>query len=166
MASRTDLQIPPSDEIVTVSEFTQQVKYLLESELGGAWLRGEVSNLRVQQSGHVYFSLKDEGSQVSSVLFRNDALKQEVELEDGMEVIVFGQISVYEPRGNYQLIVRLVVLDGQGQLQRKFEQLKARLEEEGLFDKSQKREIPAFPRTIGIITSPTGAAVQDFIRIL
>lgn len=161
-----ELLIPPADEIESVSEFTKKVKYLLETEIGGAWIRGEVSNLRRQASGHVYFSLKDEGSQVSSVLFRNDAFKQSVDLEDGMQVVVFGQISVYEPRGNYQLIVRLVVQDGLGRLQREFERLKAQLLEEGLFDEENKKPIPTFPRAVGIITSSTGAAVQDFIRIL
>lgn len=161
-----DLLIPPADEIESVTEFTKKVKYLLETEIGGAWIRGEVSNLRRQASGHVYFSLKDEGSQVSSVLFRNDAYKQSVDLEDGMQVVVFGQIGVYEPRGNYQLIVRLVVQDGLGKLQREFERLKAQLLEEGLFDEDIKKPIPTFPRAVGIITSPTGAAVQDFIRIL
>ena len=161
-----DLLIPPADEIASVSEFTKKVKYLLETEIGGAWIRGEVSNLRRQSSGHVYFSLKDEGSQVTSVMFRNDAYKQSVDLEDGMQVIVFGQVSVYEPRGNYQLIVRLVVMDGLGRLQQVFEKLKARLQEEGLFDEESKKKIPSFPRAVGIITSPTGAAVQDFIRIL
>ncbi|MCZ6671569.1 MAG: exodeoxyribonuclease VII large subunit [Verrucomicrobia bacterium] len=161
-----DLLIPPADEIESVSEFTQKIKYLLETEIGGAWVRGEVSNLRRQQSGHIYFSLKDEGSQISAVMFRNDAVKQTVEVEDGVQVIVFGQISVYEPRGNYQLIVRLVVMDGLGKLQREFERLKAQLQEEGLFDADTKKAIPTFPKAIGIITSPTGAAVQDFIRIL
>ncbi len=163
---KQDLLIPPSDEIESVSEFTQKVKYLLETEIGGAWIRGEVSNLRRQQSGHVYFSLKDSGSQLTSVMFRNDAYKQSVDLEDGMQVIVFGQISVYEPRGNYQLIVRLVVLDGLGRLQQEFERLKDRLQKEGLFDEANKKSIPRFPRAVGIVTSPTGAAVQDFIRIL
>jgi exodeoxyribonuclease VII large subunit len=161
-----DLLIPPADEIDSVTEFTRRIKYLLETEIGGAWIRGEVSNLRRQQSGHYYFSLKDEGSQVASVIFRNDVLKQSVELEDGMQVVVFGQISVYEPRGNYQLIVRLVVQDGLGKLQREFERLKSRLQQEGLFDEDRKKPIPTFPRAVGIITSPTGAAVQDFIRIL
>lgn len=161
-----DPLIPPADEIESVSEFTKKVKYLLETEIGGAWIRGEVSNLKRQPSGHLYFSLKDEGSQVTAVMFRNDALKQTVELEDGIQVIVFGQISVYEPRGNYQLIIRLVVLDGLGRLQREFERLKQRLQAEGLFDARHKKPIPPFPRAIGVVTSPTGAAVQDFIRIL
>ena len=163
---RQDLLIPPADEIKSVSELTQQVKYLLETGIGGVWIRGEISNLRRQQSGHIYFSLKDAGSQVSAVLFRNDALKQTLDLENGLQVIVFGQISVYEPRGNYQLIIRMVVLDGLGRLQREFERLKLKLQEKGLFDKERKKEIPPLPRAVGIITSPTGAAVQDFIRIL
>ncbi|MBH54318.1 MAG: exodeoxyribonuclease VII large subunit [Opitutaceae bacterium] len=161
-----DLLIPPAQEIESVSEFNQRVKYLLEREIGGAWVRGEISNLRHQSSGHIYFSLKDAGGQVSAVLFRNDAVKQDVEIEDGMRVVVFGQASVYEPRGNYQLIVRLVVMDGLGRLQQQFERLKARLAEEGLFDDESKLSIPEFPRTIGVVTSPQGAAVQDFIRIL
>ncbi len=163
---KQDLLIPPSDEIESVSEFTKKIKYLLETEIGGGWIRGEISNLRRQQSGHVYFSLKDSGSQLTSVMFRNDAQKQSVNLEDGMQVIVFGQISVYEPRGNYQLIVRLIVLDGLGRLQQEFERMKTRLNEEGLFDAANKKAIPRFPRAVGIVTSPTGAAVQDFIRIL
>lgn len=161
-----ELLIPPADEIESVTEFTRKVKYLLETEIGAAWVRGEVTNLRRQHSGHVYFSLKDEGSQVAAVMFRNDARNQSVELRDGVQVILFGQISVYEPRGNYQLIVRLVVEDGLGRLQQEFERLKARLADEGLFDASKKQEIPTFPRVVGIITSPTGAAVQDFMRIL
>lgn len=161
-----DRLIPPADEIESVSEFTHRVKYLLETEIGGAWLRGEVSNLRRQQSGHVYFSLKDEGSQVSAVMFRSDAIQQSVDLSDGMQVIIFGQISVYEPRGNYQLIIRLVVPDGLGRLQREFERLKHQLQKEGLFDEDAKKEIPRFPRAVGFITSSTGAAVQDFVRIL
>ena len=158
--------MPPAQEIESVSEFNQRIKHLLETEIGGAWVQGEISNLRHQSSGHIYFSLKDAGGQVSAVLFRNDAVKQDVEIEGGMQVIVFGQISVYEPRGNYQLIVRLVVMDGLGRLQQQFERLKARLAEEGLFDEDSKLSIPQFPKTIGVVTSPQGAAVQDFIRIL
>ncbi len=156
----------PKDEIESVSEFTRKIKHLLETELRGGWIRGEVSNLRRQHSGHVYFSLKDAGSQISAVMFRGDASRQAIDLEDGMQVVVFGEISVYEPRGNYQLIVRMVVEDGAGQLQKEFEKLKAKLDAEGLFDSGRKQEIPKFPKAIGIVTSPTGAAVQDFIRIL
>ncbi len=150
----------------SVSEFTRRVKQLLEGGLPPGWIRGEVSNLRAQASGHVYFSLKDAGAQLSAVLFRGDALRQTVKLYDGLQVVVFGQVSVYEARGQYQLIVRLVVDDGVGRLQREFEALKARLAAEGLFAPERKKPIPEMPRTVGFITSPTGAAAQDFVRIV
>jgi exodeoxyribonuclease VII large subunit len=150
----------------TVSEFTRRVKVLLKGGIAPGWVRGEVSNLRAQASGHVYFSLKDAGAQLSAVLFRNDALRQEVKLRDGIQVVAYGAIDVYEPTGRYQLIVRAVVEDGVGRLQREFEALKRRLAEEGLFAPEKKRPIPMLPATIGFLTSPTGAAVQDFLRIL
>ena len=153
-------------EICSVSEFTRRVKTLLESSLRPGWVRGEVSNLRAQGSGHVYFSLKDAGAQLSAVLFRGDAQRQTVALRDGLQILVYGEVSVYEARGQYQLIVRAVVEDGVGRLQREFEALKRRLAEEGLFAPENKQPIPALPATVGFITSPTGAAVQDFIRIL
>jgi len=150
----------------SVTEFTRRVKTLLETGMRPGWVRGEVSNLRIQTSGHVYFSLKDAGAQLSAVMFRGDAGRQTVKLRDGMQVAVYGEISVYEARGNYQLIVRVVVEDGVGRLQREFEALKARLAAEGLFEKERKRVIPRLPGTVGFVTSPTGAAVQDFLRIL
>ena len=150
----------------SVSEFTRRVKLLLESGIRPCWVRGEVSNLRVQSSGHVYFSLKDAGAQLSAVLFRGDVLRQTVKLRDGLQVIVYGEVSLYEARGQYQMIIRLVVDDGVGRLQREFEALKARLAAEGLFAAERKKRIPTMPLTIGFITSPTGAAVQDFARII
>jgi len=150
----------------SVSEFTRRVKTLLESGIRPGWVRGEVSNLRAQASGHVYFSLKDAGAQVSAVLFRGDAARQKVLLRDGQQVVVYGAVGVYEARGQYQLIVRAVIEDGVGRLQQEFERLKARLAAEGLFDPERKRALPALPATVGFITSPTGAAVQDFMRIL
>jgi len=152
--------------IESVSEFTRRVKTVLESQVRPGWVRGEVSNLRLQASGHVYFTLKDAGAQLSAVMFRGDAARQDVKLRDGAQVLVYGEISVYEARGNYQLIVRAVLEDGVGRLQREFEALKRRLADEGLFAAENKMPIPAMPRTIGFITSPTGAAVQDFSRIL
>ena len=152
--------------VESVSEFTRRVKTVLETQVRPGWVRGEVSNFRAQASGHCYFSLKDAGAQVSAVLFRGDAARQDVKLRDGLQVVVYGEISVYEARGNYQLIVRAVIEDGVGRLQREFEALKRRLAEEGLFAADKKVAIPAMPRTIGFITSPTGAAVQDFMRIL
>ena len=152
--------------VLTVTEFTRRVKTLLEGGIRPGWVKGEISNLRAQASGHVYFSLKDAGAQLSAVLFRGDALRQGVRLRDGMQALVYGEISVYEPRGQYQLIVRAVIEDGVGRLQREFEALKKRLADEGLFDAARKAPIPLMPATVGFVTSPTGAAVQDFIRIL
>jgi exodeoxyribonuclease VII large subunit len=160
MASVTDARVE------SVSAFTRRVKTLLEDGVGASWVRGEVSNVRAQGSGHVYFSLKDAGAQLSAVLFRGDALRQTVKLRDGQQVVVFGQVSVYEARGQYQLIVRLVIEDGVGRLQREFEALKARLAAEGLFAPEKKRALPPLPTCVGFVTSPTGAAVQDFIRIM
>jgi len=154
------------DRVVSVTEFTRRVKALLESGLRPGWVRGEVSNLRAQASGHVYFSLKDADAQVSAVLFRGDAAKQTVKLRDGSQVVVYGEVSVYEARGQYQLIVRAVIEDGVGRLQQEFERLKRQLADEGLFAAEKKRPIPMMPATVGFITSPTGAAVQDFMRIL
>ncbi len=150
----------------SVTEFTRRVKDLLETGLKAGWVRGEVTNLRIQASGHVYFSLKDAGAQVRAVMFRGDAVRQTAKLREGAQVVVLGQVSVYEARGEYQLIVRVVVEDGVGRLQREFEALKARLAGEGLFDRERKRVLPCLPRTVGFVTSPTGAAVQDFLRIL
>jgi exodeoxyribonuclease VII large subunit len=152
--------------VESVSEFTRRVKVLLESGIRPGWIRGEVSNLRAQGSGHVYFSLKDAGAQVSAVLFRGDAARQRVALRDGLQIVVYGEIGVYEVRGQYQIIVRAVVEDGVGRLQREFEALKQRLAAEGLFAPERKRAIPHLPATVGFITSPTGAALQDFLRIL
>ena len=153
-------------EIESVSGFTRRVKTLLESGLRPGWVRGEVTNVRAQASGHVYFSLKDAGAQLSAVMFRGDAARQTVKLREGTQVVAYGEVSVYEARGQYQLIVRVVIEDGVGKVQREFEALKARLAAEGLFAVETKRAIPAMPACVGFITSPTGAAVQDFMRIL
>jgi exodeoxyribonuclease VII large subunit len=142
------------------------VKTVLESGVRPGWVRGEVTNLRAQASGHVYFALKDAGAQLSAVMFRGDAARQTVKLREGVQVVVYGEVSVYEARGQYQLIVRVVIEDGVGKLQREFEALKARLAAEGLFAAERKRAIPAMPACVGFVTSPTGAAVQDFLRIL
>jgi exodeoxyribonuclease VII large subunit len=156
----------PAPRAETVTEFTRRVKALLKGGMPAGWVRGEVSNLRAQASGHVYFSLKDAGAQLSAVLFRGDALRQTAPLRDGLQVVAYGEVDVYEARGQYQLIVRLVVEDGVGRLQREFEALKKKLADEGLFAPEKKRPLPTLPATIGFLTSPTGAAVQDFLRIL
>ncbi len=155
-----------SERIESVSQLNRRIRLLLESEIRAVWVRGEVSNLRRQSSGHCYFSLKDADSQISAVLFRGDAARQSVDLRDGMQIVACGEISVYEPRGTYQLLVRVVTDDGAGRLQQEFEKLKRRLADEGLFAPERKQPLPALPETVGFITSPTGAAIQDFIRIL
>lgn len=156
-----------ADEVVLgVGELTQRIKDVLEDGVRPCWVRGEVSNMRVQASGHIYFSLKDEDAQISAVLFKGNARTQGSRLKEGTSVILYGELSVYAPRGTYQLIVRHVLKDGVGKLQREFERLKAQLLEEGLFDTERKKPIPQMPKAIGVITSPTGAALQDFIRIL
>lgn len=159
-------QPPQDNEVLTVSTLTRRIKSMLEEELPEVWVRGEVSNYRLQSSGHAYFSLKDGKSQVSGVIFRGDATRLGLALDDGMAVIAFGRISVYEPRGSYQLIVRYAIEDGRGRLQLEFERLKEKLAAEDLFNPDRKLPLPTFPRTIGFITSPTGAAIRDFVSIL
>ncbi len=153
-------------QVRSVTEFTREVKELLEDGIRPGWVRGEISNLRAQASGHFYFSLKDAGAQLACVLFRGDAARQKMELRDGLQVLAHGAVSVYETRGQYQLVVRALVEHGAGRLQQELEQLKQRLAAEGVFDAARKKAIPLLPDTIGFITSPTGAAVRDFISIL
>ena len=164
--SALELPLDAAGRVPSVTEFTRRVKELLEGGLRPGWVRGEVSNLRVQASGHVYFSLKDAGAQLACVLFRGDAVRQSVALRDGLQILAYGEVSVYEARGQYQLIVRALIDHGAGRLQQELEQLKRRLAAEGLFEPTRKRPLPLLPRTVGFLTSPTGAAVQDFIRIL
>jgi len=156
----------PEAAAISVGEFTRRVKALLESNLEPCWIRGELSNLRRQASGHVYFTLKDERSQLACVLFRGDAVRQTLELRDGAGVMVYGEVSVYEPRGTHQLICRTILPEGRGRLQERFERLKAKLDAEGLFAPDRKRPIPRWPRTIAVVTSPTGAAIKDFLSVL
>ncbi len=156
----------PGTRPLTVTEFTRRVKAVLEGGVEPCWVKGEISNLRLQPSGHVYFSLKDAGAQLSAVMFRGQAARQTVKPRDGLQVVAYGEVSVYEPRGQYQLVVKTLVDDGVGALQREYEALKRRLSEEGLFDAARKKPIPQMPGTVGFVTSPTGAAVQDFMRIL
>ena len=156
----------PGAAALSVGELTARIKAQLEAALPVLWVRGEVSNLRAQASGHCYFTLKDERAQLAAVMFRGDVARSRVPLRDGQQILAYGQVTVYEAQGRVQLIVRAVVEDGAGRLQAEFERLKQRLAAEGLFAAENKVPLPAMPRTIGFITSPTGAAVQDFIRIL
>lgn len=158
--------LPEEQQILSVADLTSHLKRLLEDSFPAIWVKGEISNIRYQSSGHIYFSLKDAGAQISAVMFRGNAAQLEAPLQDGQEVVAFGNISVYEPRGTYQLIVRSCIDAGAGRLQAEFERLKRNLEAEGLFDSERKKEIPTLPRRVGVITSPTGAAIRDFLSIL
>ena len=157
---------PDAAHILRVSDLTEQIKATLEGDFTRLWIQGEVSNLRRQSSGHLYFSLKDSGSKLPCVLFKRDAEQQDFLLEEGMQLILLGDISVYKPHGRYQLIVKVALQAGLGRLQAEFEKLKIRLKKEGLFDPLLKKELPVLPRNIAVITSPSGAALRDFIRIL
>jgi len=153
--------------IFSVTEFTRRVRDLLESHLRDVWIEGEISNYRKQSSGHHYFTLKDDRSQLACVMFsRAYSAQAGTILRDGVQVQAYGRVSVYEARGQYQLIVELVQTKGLGLLQAKFEALKRKLEAEGLFDPVHKKPLPPFPRRIALVTSPTGAAVQDMLNIL
>ena len=143
-----------------------RLKAALEETFPGVWVEGEISNLRTPGSGHAYFTLKDEGAQLSAVLFRGRGRRVRFDLEDGMQVLAFGGLDVYAARGQYQLVVEMMEPKGLGALQLAFEQLKRRLEAEGLFDEGRKRPLPAFPRVIGVVTSPTGAAIRDILNII
>ena len=153
-------------EPLTVSALTAQIKEILEDQVGEVSVQGEISNLRHQSSGHYYFTLKDEGSQIPCALFKGSAGRLAVAPKDGAKVVAAGEVSVYAPRGAYQLIVRSLEPVGKGDLHQRFEELKRKLQSEGLFEESRKRSIPEFVERVGIITSPTGAAVRDAIHVL
>ena len=152
--------------VFTVSELTSRIRDLLEGEFYEIWVEGEISNLRSPRTGHLYFTLKDDRSQIRAVLFKLQRRYLKFDLEDGQQVICWGRVGVYEKRGEYQLIVDYVEPKGIGALQVAFEQLKERLASEGLFDEERKRPLPLLPRRIGIVTSPTGAVIRDMLQIL
>ena len=152
--------------VLTVTELTSGIRATLESGFGELWVEGEISNCRTWNTGHTYFTLKDAGAQVRVVLFRAAARYLKFTLEDGLHVIVRGQLSVYEPKGEYQLVCEHVDPHGRGALQLQFEQLKRRLQAEGLFDAVRKRPLPALPRKIGIVTSLDGAALRDILQVI
>jgi exodeoxyribonuclease VII large subunit len=159
---------PPEQtrRVLTVSELTSTVRGLLEKEVGEIWVTGEVTNLRTQSSGHVYFTLKDGGAQLGCVLFRSEAVGNREFLQDGQKLLLQGGLTVYEPRGQYQLIVRAVEPQGIGALQLAFEKLKRKLQAEGLFAPDRKRPLPRYPQRIGLVTSPTGAAIRDVLHVI
>lgn len=153
-------------EILTVGQLTRRVKDLLETQVGNVWVSGEISNWRVSPAGHAYFTLKDTESQIDAVMFRGRVMKLQFRADSGLEVVVFGLVTVYEKRGNYQIVCEEMHPKGVGALQLAFEQLKKKLSEEGLFDEAHKKPLPLLPRRIGIVTSPTGAAIRDMLHVI
>lgn len=156
----------PSRKVLSVSELTSQVRRLLEKDVGQVWVTGEVTNLRLQSSGHVYLTLKDSAAQLSCVLFRGETQVDRGLLQDGRKVTVGGGLTVYEARGQYQLRVTSVELQGIGALQVAFEKLKQKLKNEGLFAQERKRPLPPYPQRLGLVTSPTGAAIRDVLHVI
>ena len=162
---------PPSraidgSPIYTVSQLTRQIREALERHVGLVWVTGEISNFRAPGSGHCYFTLKDELAQLSAVMWRVTAEGLKFQVKEGLSVLAQGEITVYEPRGQYQIVIRRIEPLGIGALQLAFLQLKEKLAKEGLFDESRKRPLPRFPRAIALVTSPTGAAVRDMLRVI
>ena len=157
---------PPERKVYTVSDLTARIRELLEGEFGEVWVQGEVSNFKAAPSGHVYFTLKDPGAQLRAVLFKSSLRLLKFQPKDGLSVTARGRISVYDPRGEYQLVVDFLEPAGYGALQLAFQQLKAKLAGEGLFDAERKKPLPLLPRRIGLITSPRGAVIADMLRIL
>lgn len=157
---------PAGDKALSVTQLLRRMKNLLEIQIGEVWVEGEVSNLRKQGSGHWYFSLKDEGAQISCAMFGARKRQGSEALEDGAKVRVFAEASVYEARGQLQIIVQKAERAGAGDLQARFEALKRKLQAEGLFDASRKQPIPRFPKRIGLVTSASGAALQDMLNVL
>jgi exodeoxyribonuclease VII large subunit len=156
----------PARKTYSVSALTREIQNLLESKFLDVWVEGEISNLRAASSGHYYFTLKDARAQIRAVCFRNQARYLKFKPQDGVSVIVRGRIGVYEARGEYQILVELIEPAGLGALQLAFEQLKAKLAAEGLFDTTRKKPLPVLPRTVGVVTSPSGAVIRDIVRVL
>lgn len=157
---------PPERRVWTVRDLVASVRTHIEREYSDAWVEGEISNFRAQNSGHLYFTLRDQNSQISVVMFRSSARLLRFKPTDGMQVVVRGRVTIYEDRGQLQMIAEYVEPKGAGALQIAFEQLKAKLETEGLFESSRKKPVPALPRAIGIVTSPQAAALRDILHIL
>jgi exodeoxyribonuclease VII large subunit len=155
-----------TSKVLTVAELTRAIRGTLETKFGAVWVRGEISNFKLHPSGHRYFTLKDQRAAISCVIFRNTLPPDGPPIADGAQVQVYGNVSVFEARGQYQLSVQILQTRGAGLLQAKFEALKRKLEAEGLFDPARKRALPKFPKRIGIVTSPSGAAIRDMLNVL
>jgi exodeoxyribonuclease VII large subunit len=161
-----DSRLPTVRRVFSVTELTVRVRDLLEAEFFEVWVEGELSNCRVWNTGHLYFTLKDGASQIRAVIFRSALRYLKFKPADGLRVVARGRVSVYEPKGEYQLVCEHLEPHGLGALQLAFEQLKKKLQAEGLFDAARKRPLPALPRKIGIVTSLDGAAIRDIIKVL
>ncbi len=155
-----------TSKVLTVAELTRAIRGTLETKFGAVWVRGEISNYKLHPSGHRYFTLKDQRAAISCVIFRNTLPPDAAPMADGAQVQVYGNVSVFEARGQYQLSVQILQTRGAGLLQARFEALKRKLDAEGLFDPARKRALPKFPKRIGIITSPSGAAIRDMLNVL
>lgn len=154
------------EKVYTVSEITRLIKQELEAAFPALWVEGEISNFYRHRSGHLYFTLKDEASQLRTAMFRSEAQRVRFEMKDGLQVVCRGHLNVYEPRGEYQFVVEVAEPKGKGALQLAFEQLKEKLKKEGLFDPQLKKKLPLLPKKVGVVTSLTGAAIIDIIRTL
>src|SRR5881409_4525779 len=161
----TDL-FPQTSKVFTVSELTRSILGTLETKFGAVWVQGEISNYKLYPSGHQYFTLKDQRAQISCVIWCDTMALPRQPLVDGAQVQVYGTVTVFEAQGQYQLNVQILQLRGVGLLQAKFEALKRKLEAESLFAPERKRPLPKFPRRIGIVTSPSGAAIRDKLNVL
>ena len=161
-----DMSDATDEQVLSVSQFTTQLKGVVESEFSQVWVAGEISNFSRPQSGHCYFTLKDDSAQLRAVIWRGTASRLKFELADGLEVVCRGHVDVYPPRGSYQLVVEQLTPQGVGALELALRKLREKLSREGLFDSDSKRPLPTFPRRIGVVTSPTGAAIRDFLEVL
>jgi exodeoxyribonuclease VII large subunit len=162
----TSTAAPAGERVLTVSQLTALLKGVVEESFPSVWVAGEISNFSQPQSGHCYFTLKDEGAQLRAVLWRTTATRLKLQLHDGLDVVCRGRLDLYPPRGSYQLVVDELQPKGMGALELALRQRREKLAKEGLFDPARKRRLPQFPRRIGVVTSPTGAAIRDFLQVL
>ncbi len=165
-ASSPAVDAPSSTQPFSVSQLTARLKGVVESNFSEVWVAGEISNFSRPQSGHCYFTLKDDHAQLRAVIWRGTATRLKFDVQDGLEVVCRGRLDVYPPRGSYQLVIEQLVPQGVGALELALRKLREKLTREGLFDTENKRPLPPFPRRIGVVTSPTGAAIRDFIEVL
>lgn len=159
-------EVNSAPHVYSVEQLNTQIRSVIEGQIGVVWLQAEISNFKPHTSGHFYFSLKDSKSQISAVMFRGFNSKLKFKPHDGLEVLIRGRITVYEPRGSYQMACESMEPVGAGALQKQFEQLKEKLKSEGLFDSARKKQMPSLPQSIAVVTSPTGAAIQDILNIM